>query len=83
MHGLAAHGHNVTFISADEAKNPQENVHYLVMGELYNEAYKEVAEAFFTFYEMVTPITEPHFYSEFNLGLCQGADPILTLNNNS
>lgn len=72
MNALAARGHNVTFVTADTEKHPQKNVHYFVMSELYNEAYDEVAQGFFNFIDIATPITEPNFFTEYALNICGG-----------
>lgn len=43
--GLAAHGHNVTVISADRDKNPPNGVHYIQMEGLYtNGLYDEIVK---------------------------------------
>lgn len=70
VNALAARGHNVTFVTADTEKHPQKNVHYFVMSELYNEAYDEVAQGFFNFVDIATPITEPNFFTEYALNIC-------------
>lgn len=79
MNGLAAHGHNVTFLSPDKEKNPQKNVHYLHMGEIYNELYVGISEGFFTIKEKFTPIQMPIFFSEYMVDMCQGTAPISSI----
>lgn len=46
--GLAARGHNVTVIAADQDKNPPNGVHYIYMEGLYNKFYYEGVKDAFT-----------------------------------
>lgn len=47
INGLAARGHNVTVISADQDENPPNSVHYIHMDGLYNKMYDEIIKSAF------------------------------------
>lgn len=71
VNGLAARGHNVTVISADQEKSPPNGVHYIHMDGLYNKMYDEIVKSAFQPHES-NPIETSTLFNKYRLSQRKG-----------
>lgn len=69
--GLAARGHNITVISADQDKNPPNGVHYILIEGLYSGIYKDIIKSGFIPSEL-NPLQWTVQLADYVVMMCKG-----------
>lgn len=70
--GLAARGHNVTFIAPDIVKDPPKGVHQIYLEGVYNDEYRALQKGLFNVTELMSPLVEPVNYNGYWYWSCKG-----------